>query len=450
MSRRRIIDPSFWEDETVATWPLVSRLTYIALWNHSDDYGFVRAAPSYLHSRCFPYDNNIDMKAALEPLVASNRLLLYQVNGESYGHLSSFLKWQTINRPSKGGNPKIEEGSRIPHGDLTEDMLFQQQPPVLSPSIFTGGWTPPAVTKTHDRPMLTEGYVNAQPALTPEVKVKLKQPLPTVEVVNAPAREEQPQPNQIIENGVMQSLEKQWEPGSGAEKVVEGWWKYYNHLGQQENAWHTRAFETHRDQLLRVLNTGVSNKDMRLAITYLYRHTRRRYMPNGDDLYRHPTTLFGRIDEPFSKLQNRIDTLMMEAVIWEDSQRPATPPPEPVDAAELKRHQQLAEGWLDWIITNPVEAAAMASASAHEGASLGAKQKRLKDWTAELERIANKGGNLDLCLHSHITQGVDDGLRKEIENGERPGVIRKIKVSEGESEETEQQQVNATADSTRV
>lgn len=416
-----MIDPSFWEDETVASWPLVSRLTYIALWNHSDDYGFVRAAPSYLHSRCFPYDNDIDMKAALKPLVDSNRLLLYLVNGESYGHLSSFLKWQTINRPSKRGNPKIKEGSRIPHGDLTEDMLFQRTPSPLMPkngaglsSTLVKGFVE---GKTHDLPTLNEGSVNTHTTLTPEVKVKLKQPLPTVEVVNAPTREELPQPNQVIKKGVMQRLEKQWEPGSDAERAVEGWWKYYNHLGQQDKAWHARAFETHRNQLLRVLNTGVDDKHMRLAIRYLYQHARRRYMPNGDDLYRHPTTLFGRLDEPFEKLQNRIDTLMTEAVIWEESQRPAVAPAEVVDTAKLERHQQLAEEWLGWIGTNPIDAATMAAASVHENSSIGAKQKRLKDWHAELERIANKGGNLDLCLHNHIMQGVDDGLRREIENG---------------------------------
>jgi hypothetical protein len=178
---------------------------------------------------------------------------------------------------------------------------------------------------------------------------------------------------------------------------------------------------------------------MRLGIRYLYSHARRRYMPNGDDLYRHPTTLFGRIDEPFAKLQNRIDTLMMEAVIWGSSWQPEQAPPKEVDTVELKRHQQVAEGWLSWIIANREDAAVLAGKSVHEGASLGAKQKRLNQWYVELERVVNGEDNLDFGLHSHIMQDVDDDLRKEIEDGSK-ALAQSSK--RGENQQPESQPAN--------
>ena len=33
MSRIRSIKPEFWQDELIASWPPLSRLAYIALWN---------------------------------------------------------------------------------------------------------------------------------------------------------------------------------------------------------------------------------------------------------------------------------------------------------------------------------------------------------------------------------------------------------------------------------
>ena len=180
MSRKRMIDPSFWDDEAVASWPLETRLTYIALWNHSDDYGVVRANPSFLHSKCFPYDSHIDMKAALLPLVASGRLVLFRVKGETYGHIKSFTDWQVINRPSKRRNPTPDMGSLIAHELLSEDRFYQpRNGSPLYPATHRSPEADSVVdsgTKPPNCGPLSESSVSPHVSLTPKLKeVKLKQ-----------------------------------------------------------------------------------------------------------------------------------------------------------------------------------------------------------------------------------------------------------------------------------
>jgi hypothetical protein len=444
MSRRRIIDPSFWEDETVASWPLVSRLTYIAIWNHSDDYGFVRAAPSYLHSRCFPYDSNIDMKQALEPLVATERLLLYEVNGESYGQITSFRKWQTINRPSQWHNPTIDHGSRIPHGALKEDRLYQPPPNSIAPKNGTG----PPLADTHtavdgkppDCSTLSEGSASTHGTLIAEVKLsKVKQPLPSVVVVKARPREaeQQLQPREVINKGVMGILEKQWAPGSDAEKVVQGWWKFYNKLGQNDGQWISRKFDAYRDQLLRVLNTGVDDHHMRLAIRYVHDNKRRRFMPNGDDTYRYPTTLFGKGDEPFNRVQSRIDTLMMEAVMWEASQeerQPVAKAPKTLPVQDQDENRRIASVWLKWLRGNRDRAVVVCKGESSQ-ASVAHHQSQVKRWAWELEEIIATGeAYWPGTMHAFHIKNITPEEIKEIESA--PQTTEKTEEAEAPADPT--------------
>ena len=52
-----MIKPEFWSDEKLALLSLQARLTYIGLWNLSDDYGVVKGHPSWLKNSIYPYDD---------------------------------------------------------------------------------------------------------------------------------------------------------------------------------------------------------------------------------------------------------------------------------------------------------------------------------------------------------------------------------------------------------
>lgn len=123
MARIRTIKPEFWQDELVASWPPFSRLAYIAMWNEADDEGRLRASGSYLRSRIFPYEVGLDILAVIAPIVETGRLLIYSVDGQTYGMLPNFNRHQLINRPSRSKLPPFTLVSQTTHCQFSEDSV---------------------------------------------------------------------------------------------------------------------------------------------------------------------------------------------------------------------------------------------------------------------------------------------------------------------------------------
>jgi len=104
-----MIKTEFWDDEKLATISRDARLTYIALWNFSDDYGVVKGHHSWLKNNIYPYDEklNIDtFKKWLLELETLKRIIPFSTNGELYYFIPKFDTHQTINRPSLQRNPE--------------------------------------------------------------------------------------------------------------------------------------------------------------------------------------------------------------------------------------------------------------------------------------------------------------------------------------------------------
>jgi len=109
-----MIKTDFWEDEKLATIKRDSRLTFIALWNLSDDYGVVKGNPVWLKNRIYPYDEALELsefKKWLSELEGINVILPFGSNGEQFYHIKHFLTHQRINKPSKQRNPSPPENS---------------------------------------------------------------------------------------------------------------------------------------------------------------------------------------------------------------------------------------------------------------------------------------------------------------------------------------------------
>lgn len=103
MSRNRMIKTTFWEDEKLSTIKRDARLTFIALWNLSDDYGVVKGNSVWLKNRIFPYDldlNLADFEIWLNELIKIKVICPFCINSEKYYHIKNFLIHQKINRPS--------------------------------------------------------------------------------------------------------------------------------------------------------------------------------------------------------------------------------------------------------------------------------------------------------------------------------------------------------------
>lgn len=117
MPRNRMIKTEFWDDEKLATISRDARLTYIALWNFSDDYGVVKGHHSWLRNNIYPYDEKLNLdtfKKWLFEIETLKRIIPFSVNNEVYYYIPKFLTHQTINRPSLQRNP-----------EPTEDILEQ-------------------------------------------------------------------------------------------------------------------------------------------------------------------------------------------------------------------------------------------------------------------------------------------------------------------------------------
>ena len=109
MPRNRMIKTEFWDDEKLAAISRDARLTYIALWNFSDDYGVVKGHHAWLKNNIYPYDEKLGLetfKNWLFELETLKRIIPFSTNGEFYYYLPTFLNHQTINRPSSQRNPE--------------------------------------------------------------------------------------------------------------------------------------------------------------------------------------------------------------------------------------------------------------------------------------------------------------------------------------------------------
>jgi len=104
-----MIKTEFWDDQKLATISRDARLTYIALWNFSDDYGVVKGHHAWLKNNIYPYDEKLNIetfKKWLLELESLKRIIPFSQNGEVYYYIPKFEVHQTINRPSLQRNPE--------------------------------------------------------------------------------------------------------------------------------------------------------------------------------------------------------------------------------------------------------------------------------------------------------------------------------------------------------
>ena len=120
MARNRMIKPKFWEDEKLAMISFGARLTYIALWNFSDDYAVVKGNPLWLKNNIFPYDEKLtraEFEGWVDELKGNRRIVAFDVKGEAFFWIPKFSEHQKIQKPSKDArNPPVPQ-------EVVEDYL---------------------------------------------------------------------------------------------------------------------------------------------------------------------------------------------------------------------------------------------------------------------------------------------------------------------------------------
>ncbi len=129
MARKRMLSPSIWESESFSALSDFAKLVFIGLISLSDDEGRGRANPSYIKSTLFPYDEHrrvAEVKSALSEIARCTSTQLYSVNGNDYYVLTSWTRWQRIDKPSKSklpAPPANGEGEAISKNSENEKFV---------------------------------------------------------------------------------------------------------------------------------------------------------------------------------------------------------------------------------------------------------------------------------------------------------------------------------------
>lgn len=133
MARKRMISPEIWESQDFSELSDVAKIVFISLFSHADDEGRGRADTGFVKSMTFPYDASgrrvADVKQALSEIALRMSVQFYSVNGSDYYFMSSWKKWQKVEKPSQSKLPPppiVGEG-----GDVHSAEKF----PEYSPNI---------------------------------------------------------------------------------------------------------------------------------------------------------------------------------------------------------------------------------------------------------------------------------------------------------------------------
>lgn len=116
MARKRMLSPEIWESESFSSLSDFQKIVFIGLISLADDEGRGKANPSYIKSTLFPYDENrrvAEVKSALSQIARCTSTQFYNVNGSEYYLLTSWNKWQKIDKPSKSKLPPPPNNSGV-------------------------------------------------------------------------------------------------------------------------------------------------------------------------------------------------------------------------------------------------------------------------------------------------------------------------------------------------
>lgn len=100
--RRRDIDPLFWQDEKAGSISMGAQLLFIWTWNDADDWGVLRWKETRCKSGAFLYRHRINIghvREYMRELVDARMILPWNVDGESWAVVRTFLRWQSVNKP---------------------------------------------------------------------------------------------------------------------------------------------------------------------------------------------------------------------------------------------------------------------------------------------------------------------------------------------------------------
>lgn len=119
MARKRMISPEIWTSQDFSELSNFEKIVFISLFSHADDEGRGVAEASFISSMTFPFEKNrrdADIEKALQKIALKMSVQFYLVKGRKYYVMTSWKRWQKIDKPSKSKlppPPSVGEGGGI-------------------------------------------------------------------------------------------------------------------------------------------------------------------------------------------------------------------------------------------------------------------------------------------------------------------------------------------------
>ena len=108
MARTRNLKPAFFKNEDLAECDPVVRLLFAGLWTLADREGRLEYRPKRIRAELFPYDA-FDVAGMLDQLAARGFVRLYEVDGQKYLEIPTFLTHQHPHPSEKASCPHPPE-----------------------------------------------------------------------------------------------------------------------------------------------------------------------------------------------------------------------------------------------------------------------------------------------------------------------------------------------------
>ena len=149
MPTKRMIDPEFWQSESMAELSREERLFFIGLISNADDQGRLKAHPALLRSQIYPYDEDVTPEMIslwLEAVQAVESAFVYAVGSKTYIQI---VKWWSYQSPQWAYPSKIP-----PPQDWQDKLKYRKNNKVIMTNWdgdggFSGAQDVDAIDYTH-------------------------------------------------------------------------------------------------------------------------------------------------------------------------------------------------------------------------------------------------------------------------------------------------------------
>lgn len=127
MSRRRMIDPNFWDSEDVSRLSIMERLLLIGLFSNADDYGKGRGNLTTIRSKIFPNDDFSlkDIEKAIKNIKKNINILFYEVENNQYYKFTKWSHWQRVDKPQPSTIPEPSDSENDSKNDSENDYFSE-------------------------------------------------------------------------------------------------------------------------------------------------------------------------------------------------------------------------------------------------------------------------------------------------------------------------------------